>query len=90
MTPPHDLDTEEGRAAYRAELKAVGRPLRLGGLVLILLGVGYVVATRYDALPVIQPLMLVAYGFVAAGWVLFLTATYLRTRYHKRRLAEGL
>ncbi|QDH73175.1 hypothetical protein [Brevundimonas sp. M20] len=85
-----DLDTEEGRAAYRAEVKAVGRPLRLGGLVLILLGAGYVIATRYEALPAIQPLMLVAYGFVAAGWVLFLAATYLRTRYHKRRLAEGL
>ncbi|MFC7379378.1 hypothetical protein [Brevundimonas sp. GCM10030266] len=86
----HDLDTEEGRAAYRAELKAVGRPFRLGGLALILLGAGYVVATRYDALPEIEALMVVAYGLVAAGWVSFLTATYLRTRYHKRRLAEGL
>jgi hypothetical protein len=85
-----DLDTEEGRAAYRAELKAVGRPFRLGGLVLILLGAGYVLATRSDVVPQIEPLMLVAYGLVAAGWVLFLTATYLRTRYHKRRLAEGL
>lgn len=85
-----DLDTEEGRAAYRAEVKAVGRPLRLAGLVLIVLGAGYVIATRYDAVPLIEPLMLVAYGFVAAGWVLFLAATYLRTRYHKRRLAEGL
>ena len=85
-----DLNTDEGRAAYRAEIKAVGRPLRLGGLVLILLGAGYVVATRYDALPLNETLMLVAYGAVAAGWVLFLTATYLRTRHHKRRLAEGL
>ena len=85
-----DLNTDDGRAAYRAEIKAVGRPLRLGGLVLILLGAGYVVATRYDALPVNEALMLVAYGAVAAGWVLFLTATYLRTRHHKRRLAEGL
>ncbi|WP_439472946.1 hypothetical protein [Brevundimonas sp.] len=85
-----DLDTEEGRAAYRAEVKAVGRPFRLGGLALILLGAGYVIATRYDAVPVIEPLMLVAYGFVAAGWVLFLAATWMRTRYHKRRLAEGL
>ena len=85
-----DLNTDEGRAAYRAEIKAVGRPLRLGGLVLILLGAGYVLATRSEVVPLIEPLMLVAYGFVAAGWVLFLTATYLRTRYHKRRLAEGL
>ncbi|WP_420469503.1 MULTISPECIES: hypothetical protein [unclassified Brevundimonas] len=85
-----DLDTDEGRAAYRAEVKAVGRPFRLAGLVLILLGAGYVIATRYDALPVTQSLMLVAYGFVAAGWALFLYATWLRTRHHKRRLAEGL
>ena len=31
MSPP-DLNTEEGRAAYRKELRNVGRPLRAGGL----------------------------------------------------------
>ena len=89
MTLP-DLETEEGRAAYREEWKAVGKPYRLGGLVLILLGAGYVVATRYDAVPANETALMVAYGMVAAGWVLFLIATYMRTRHHKRRLREGL
>ena len=30
------------------------------------------------------------YGALAIGWVLFLTATFLRTRHHKRRMAQGL
>ena len=85
-----DLSTDEGRAAYRAELKAVARPYRLGGLVLILLGVAWVMATRYEVVPQQQILMVIAYGFVAAGWALFLASTFLRNRHHKRRLAEGL
>lgn len=89
MTTP-DLDTEEGRAAYRKEWRAVGKPYRIGGLVLILLGAAYVIASRYDAVPANEALMVVAYGFVAAGWALFLMATWLRSRHHKRRLAEGL
>ena len=85
-----DLSTDEGRAAYRAELKAVARPYRLGGLVLILLGVAWVMATRYEVVPQQQILMVIAYGLVAAGWALFLASTFLRNRHHKRRLAEGL
>jgi hypothetical protein len=85
-----DLDTDEGRAAYRQELKAVARPYRLGGFALIMLGVAYVLATRYDVVPTHQALLMVAYGLVAAGWALFLASTYLRNRHHKRRLAEGL
>jgi len=85
-----DISTEEGRAAYRAELKAVARPYRLGGFVLILLGVGYVLATRYDFVPTQQTLLMIAYGMVAAGWALFLVSIYLRNRHHKNRLAEGL
>jgi len=85
-----DLSTEEGRAAYRAELKAVARPYRLGGMVLILLGVAWVMATRYEVVPQQQIMMVIAYGLVAAGWALFLASTFLRNRHHKRRLAEGL
>jgi len=89
MTTP-DLNTEEGRAAYRKEWRTVGRPYRLGGLVLILLGAAYVIASRYDVVPAQEEALMVAYGFVAVGWAMFLIATYLRNRHHKRRLAEGL
>ncbi|WP_291839446.1 hypothetical protein [Brevundimonas sp.] len=85
-----DLDTEEGRAAYRKELMAVGRPYRLGGLALVVAGAGYVLGSRYAGLPADETLTLVAFGAVAAGWALFLAGRFLRTRHHKRRLAEGL
>ncbi|GAA0637559.1 hypothetical protein [Brevundimonas lenta] len=85
-----DLSTEEGRAAYRKELKGVAKPYRLGGFVLILLGAGYVMGARLGWWPVEQTALVVAYGMVALGWALFLTAIFLRTRYHKRRLQEGL
>lgn len=85
-----DLSTDEGRAAYRAELMSVGRPYRLGGLALVVLGAGYIVATRYGGVPGNEPLTLAAYGALAVGWALFLVGRHLRTRHHKRRLAEGL
>ena len=33
--PAPDLDSDEGRAAYRKELRQVARPLRAGGLALV-------------------------------------------------------
>ncbi len=85
-----DLSTDEGRAAYRAELMSVGRPYRLGGLALVVLGAAYVIATRYGGLAEHPTLTLAAFGALATGWALFLVGRYLRTRHHKRRLAEGL
>jgi hypothetical protein len=85
-----DLDTDEGRAAYRKELKGVAKPYRIGGFILILLGAGYVMGTRLDWFPADQTVILVAYGLVAAGWALFLAAIFLRNRHHRRRLNEGL
>jgi hypothetical protein len=89
VSPP-DLNTDDGRAAYRREWRAVGKPYRIAGLVLILLGAGYVIVSRYGSVPAGETLTMIAYGLVAAGWALFLTATFLRNRHHKRRLAEGL
>jgi len=89
MSAP-DLESDAGRAAYRAELRAVTKPYRIGGLVLILLGAGYVMGPRLGWFAVEPTALVVAYGAVAVGWALFLTATVLRTRHHKRRLAEGL
>lgn len=85
-----DLSTDEGRAAYRAELMSVGRPYRLAGLALVVLGAAYIIATRYGGLAEQRALTMVAFAALAAGWALFLVGRYLRTQYHKRRLAEGL
>ncbi|MFA4894749.1 hypothetical protein [Brevundimonas sp.] len=94
MTRP-DLDTDEGRAAYRRELKRVGWPLRLGGLVLIVAAAVLIVAVRQgwiaDAGITDAGIATnVGYGMLALGWALFLAATFVRTRYNRRRLAEGL
>ncbi len=89
MSAP-DLETEQGRVAYRAELRGVARPYRLGGFILILLGAGYVMGTRLGWFPADNTAVVIAYGAVAFGWALFIAATFLRTRHHKRRLAEGL
>ena len=85
-----DLDTDEGRAAYRRELKRVGWPLRLGGLVLIVAAAALIVAVRQGWIADAGIATNVGYGMLALGWALFLAATFLRTRYNRRRLAEGL
>ena len=89
MTLP-DLSTEEGRAAYRKELRDVARPIRLGGLALILLAAVVVVVTSRGLFGVSPQLVIVGYGMLAVGWVLVIAAVFIRTRHHKRRLAEGL
>ena len=80
-------DADSQVAAYRAELRTVGRNQRLAGFGLVVLGAILVwAATRAgDQAGTIQ---LVGYGALAAGWALMLTAIFLRTRYHRRRLRE--
>ena len=82
-----DTETAERVAAYRAELRTVGRTQRLAGFGLVLLGAILVwLATRAgDLAGMVQ---LAGYGALAAGWALMLTAIFLRTRYHRRRLRE--
>lgn len=80
-------DTEDKVAAYRAEIRAVGRTQRLAGFGLVLLGAVLVWgATRAGRLAEI--VQMAGYGSLAAGWALMLAAIFLRTRYHRRRMAE--
>lgn len=85
-----DLETEEGRAAYRLELRQVGRPLRLGGFALILLGAAFTLAVSQGVMGLTDSAMIVGYGLLAAGWAMVVAAVYMRTRHHRRRLMEGL
>ena len=87
-TPLPDLSTEEGRAEYRRELRRVALPYRWGGLGAIVLAALIVVGASRGALP--ESATLIGYGLLALGWALVIYAVYLRTRHHKRRLAEGL
>lgn len=85
-----DLNTEQGRGAYRAELRRAGRPLRLGGLALIVLAAAYVLAIRFDVLDLGEDTLVVAYGALTVGWCMIIAAIFVRNAHHKRRLAEGL
>ena len=87
MSPP-DLNTDEGRAAYRKELRGVGRPLRAGGLAMVVGAAVLILISRQGA---VGPWAVnLSYFMLAAGWVMVIAAIWMRTRHHKRRLAEGL
>lgn len=89
MTLP-DLNTDEGRAAYRAELKRVGWPLRLGGLALIVVAALVIVAARQGWVPAYQAAVTAGYVLLGLGWALVLAAIFVRTRYNRRRLSGEL
>ena len=89
MTLP-DLNTEDGRAEYRRELRRVALPMRWSGLGLIVAGAVWAILVRYNVFGLTNETMVPAYGALALGWALVLAAIYTRTRYHKRRLREGL
>ena len=86
MTGP-DLSNDEAYRAYRTELRAVGRPPRLIGFGLVVLGAGagWAGVKAGAAGPAIQ---WAGYAGLAIGWALMLSAIVLRTRYHRRRMRE--
>ena len=87
MTSSPDLDTEEGRAAYRKELRQVALPLRWAGLGLIILAALFCVAASREVLGLPAGSIVIGYGMLAAGWALVIATTFLRTRHHRRRMA---
>lgn len=82
-----DLNSPEGLSAYREELRGVARPLRLAAFGLILAGV---VAVLGAVWVYTWPHWLINAGYVALGlgWILMITAVFMRTRHHRRRMAE--
>ena len=86
MTRPN-LSDDEAVARYRAELRAVGRNQRLAGFALVLLG-AVAVWGGTVAGPAGATIQWAGYASLAFGWALMLAAIFLRTRYHRRRMAE--
>jgi hypothetical protein len=84
-----NLDTDEGRAAYRAELRKVGATTRAIGFGLVLAGVITVLWNSQVASTPNQTLYNGAYFVLALGWVFLVAAFFQRTRYHRRRLSGG-
>ena len=83
----NDPRAEFDVAAYRAEIRTVGRTQRLAGFGLVLIGAVLVWAASQAgaAAGIVQMAGYVALG---CGWALMLAAIFLRTRYHRRRLRE--
>lgn len=83
-----DLSTPEGLTAYRQELRGVARPWRLGGFVAVLVGALLAsLGAWVQGWPELA--VSVGYGLLAIGWALLLAAIFLRTRHHRRRMAEN-
>lgn len=87
MSAP-DLSTEDGRAAYRAELRKVALPMRWTGLALIVLAAVFCVGASRGFLGLPEGSVVIGYGMLAAGWALVIATVFLRTRHHRRRMAE--
>ena len=86
MIDAPDLETEEGRAAYRRELRGVGLPVRAAGLALILLAAVFVVLASRGMLGLSEDAVVIGYGMLAFGWALVITAVFIRTRHHRQRM----
>ena len=86
MTRP-DLSDDQAIARYRAELRAVGRNQRLTGFALVIAGAVAVWAATVAG-PAGPAIQWAGYAALAFGWALMLAAIFLRTRYHRRRMAE--
>lgn len=85
-----DLETDAGKAAYRAELRRVGWKPRMAGLAVIVVAAALVMFAREGRFGLTENAVTVAYGLLAIGWVMVIYAVFQRTRHHKRRMAEGL
>ena len=85
-SPPPDLATPEGRAAYRRERNQVARPVRYAGIALALFGFG-VGLTRFTMEPWPDWLRILALGLCLLGIALIGVGVVARTRYDLRRLA---
>ena len=84
--PPPDLSTPEGKAAYRAELFRVARPLRLIGLTLTILGILMLFEAQGWQNPTQRTFGLGGIVLIAIGWSLMIAGIIKRTLYHKKRM----
>jgi uncharacterized membrane protein YkgB len=86
MSAP-DLETPEGRDAYRRELMGVARRERVGGAVAVLAGALVVLGSAKGWVGLSSSTITVGYGIVALGWILFAYGIVKRSRHHRRRMS---
>ncbi len=84
--PAPNLDSPEGLAEYRAELRKVGfwpRQIGIGLIIAGAIGVCYVRWGGHGPNPNLYTASMVVLG---VGWMLLIAAFLLRSRYHRRRM----
>lgn len=89
MTPPPNLSDPAERAAYRRELAAYARPLRILGLALWLGGALMIAWPRLSGRWVMvgdTSLQQLGWFVLAAGLVVVIAVIFMRTRYHRLRM----
>lgn len=85
---PPDLETAEGRAAYRSELRAVARWPRMIGFFLVLVSAIAVLSAR--STPDQSAAALNAgYAGLGIGWIVLIWAFIQRNIYHRRRMRQS-
>ena len=83
MSPP-DLSTEEGREAYRTELRKAGFWPRQIGYGLVIAGAITVLWLKYGHQAPNPRLETAALAVCGIGWLLLIVAILMRSRYRRR------
>jgi hypothetical protein len=86
MAPP-DLSTPEARDAYKAELRAIGRPLRFAGLLIVVAGALLAIFSRFTKLPLPPWIDTAIFATLGLGWAILFYNIFQRSQYHRRRMA---
>ena len=73
-------------AAYRAELRRIAWPLRIGGLALILLGACVIIASKSDS---DASLRSIGFAMLGLGWGLWGYVLWVRSRWEKAHPFTG-
>ncbi|WP_293676721.1 hypothetical protein [uncultured Phenylobacterium sp.] len=85
-----DLSTPEGRADYQAELRPVGAPWRIAGIVLVVIAALGVVITRGMGRGPTDPVFLGSLALLVLGWAAVGVGVFLRGRHNHHRMREPL
>jgi len=72
--------------AYRDQMRMVAWPLRLGGLISIMIGCGVLIGFRYARLPW---LMAPGFALIGLGWGVYGYAIWQRTQWAKANPYKG-
>ncbi|HWE45395.1 MAG TPA: hypothetical protein VG407_05150 [Caulobacteraceae bacterium] len=88
MSPP-DLSTEEGRAAYKLEVRKAGFWPRQIGFGLVIAAVVALLWFKFGHAPVNPRAWTAVMGVMCAGWMLLIVAILMRSRYRRRLRGNG-